>query len=67
MDDPWGHGRFLEWATSCPPPRHSFVTLPRIRSESPAFDLHQPRLAELDSAYNRAETSSTVARGNKQQ
>ncbi|MGW3291045.1 cbb3-type cytochrome c oxidase subunit I, partial [Streptomyces sp. NPDC001002] len=40
VDDPWGYGRSLEWATSCPPPRHNFVSLPRIRSESPAFDLH---------------------------
>ncbi|MEU5387246.1 aa3-type cytochrome oxidase subunit I, partial [Kitasatospora cineracea] len=31
-DDPWGYGRSLEWATSCPPPRHNFTTLPRIRS-----------------------------------
>ncbi|MFF1281270.1 cytochrome c oxidase subunit I [Streptomyces sp. NPDC058299] len=44
-DDPWGYGRSLEWATSCPPPRHNFVTLPRIRSESPAFDLHHPEYA----------------------
>ncbi|MGW4565655.1 hypothetical protein ACWEN3_25630 [Streptomyces sp. NPDC004561] len=43
-DDPWGYGRSLEWATSCPPPRHNFVALTRIRSESPAFDLHHPRL-----------------------
>ncbi|MGC0328280.1 cytochrome c oxidase subunit 1 [Streptomyces sp. SAI-170] len=41
-DDPWGYGRSLEWATSCPPPRHNFVALPRIRSEAPAFDLHHP-------------------------
>jgi cytochrome c oxidase subunit 1 len=34
-DDPWGFGNSLEWATSCPPPRHNFVTLPRIRSERP--------------------------------
>ena len=27
-DDPWGWGRSLEWATSCPPPRHNFVTHP---------------------------------------
>ncbi|WP_348789072.1 cytochrome c oxidase subunit I [Leifsonia sp. NPDC080035] len=39
-DDPWGTGRSLEWATSSPPPRHNFVSIPRIRSESPAFDLH---------------------------
>jgi cytochrome c oxidase subunit 1 len=42
VDDPWGWGRSLEWATSCPPPRHNFTSLPRIRSESPAFDLHHP-------------------------
>ncbi|MFD4987716.1 cytochrome c oxidase subunit I [Streptomyces sp. NPDC058374] len=49
-DDPWGFGRSLEWATSCPPPRHNFVTLPRIRSESPAFDLHYPVVARWDEA-----------------
>jgi cytochrome c oxidase subunit 1 len=43
-DDPWGSGRSLEWATSCPPPRHNFVSIPRIRSEAPAFDLHYPEL-----------------------
>ncbi|MFP1626609.1 cytochrome c oxidase subunit I [Streptomyces sp. 5K101] len=45
-DDPWGFGRSLEWATSCPPPRHNFVALPRIRSESPAFDLHHPAIKQ---------------------
>ena len=45
VDDPWGWGRSLEWATSCPPPRHNFTKLPRIRSEAPAFDLHHPDLA----------------------
>jgi cytochrome c oxidase subunit 1 len=44
-DDPWGWGRSLEWATSCPPPRHNFLSMPRIRSESPAFDLHHPELS----------------------
>jgi cytochrome c oxidase subunit 1 len=43
-DDPWGFGNSLEWATSCPPPRHNFEAIPRIRSERPAFDLHYPRL-----------------------
>ncbi|HNO40550.1 MAG TPA: cbb3-type cytochrome c oxidase subunit I, partial [Marmoricola sp.] len=47
-DDPWGWGRSLEWATSCPPPRHNFVRLPRIRSESPAFDLHHPEVAAME-------------------
>jgi cytochrome c oxidase subunit 1 len=50
VDDPWGWGRSLEWATSCPPPRHNFVTIPRIRSESPAFDLHHPEIAALEYA-----------------
>ena len=45
VDDPWGWGRSLEWATSCPPPRHNFDSIPRIRSESPAFDLHHPEIA----------------------
>ncbi len=44
-DDPWGWGRSLEWATSCPPPRHNFTTLPRVRSVSPAFDLHHPEIS----------------------
>ncbi|GAB2603766.1 aa3-type cytochrome oxidase subunit I [Kribbella endophytica] len=48
VDDPWGWGRSLEWATSSPPPRHNFVTLPRIRSESPAFDLHHPDIALME-------------------
>ncbi|MCS0635392.1 cytochrome c oxidase subunit I [Streptomyces sp. LP05-1] len=50
VDDPWGYGRSLEWATSCPPPRHNFTALPRIRSESPAFDLHHPVITSLDRA-----------------
>ncbi|MFB9476040.1 cytochrome c oxidase subunit I [Nonomuraea salmonea] len=45
VDDPWGFGNSLEWATSCPPPRHNFTSLPRIRSERPAFDLHYPHTA----------------------
>jgi cytochrome c oxidase subunit 1 len=47
VDDPWGYGRALEWATSCPPPRHNFHALPRVRSDSPAFDLHHPDAAAL--------------------
>ncbi|MBW1596807.1 cytochrome c oxidase subunit I [Streptomyces sp. JJ38] len=43
-NDPWGFGRSLEWATSCPPPRHNFVSLPRIRSNDPAFTLHHPQI-----------------------
>ncbi|RAY13131.1 cytochrome c oxidase subunit I [Actinomadura craniellae] len=44
VDDPWGYGGSLEWATSCPPPRHNFTSIPRIRSERPAFDLHHPHV-----------------------
>ena len=44
VDDPWGYGNSLEWATSCPPPRHNFTRIPRIRSERPAFDLHYPHI-----------------------
>ena len=51
VDDPWGHGNSLEWATSCPPPRHNFTELPPIRSERPAFELHYPHM----SARMRAE------------
>ncbi|GAA0969484.1 cytochrome c oxidase subunit I [Actinocorallia libanotica] len=39
-DDPWGMGGSLEWATSCPPPRHNFRVIPPIRTIRPAFDLH---------------------------
>jgi cytochrome c oxidase subunit I len=45
-DDPWGYGNSLEWATSTPPPRHNFTSLPRIRSERPAFELHHPHMIE---------------------
>ena len=46
-NDPWGYGASLEWATSCPPPRHNFLSMPKIRSERPAFDLHHPEHAEI--------------------
>ncbi|SNR89145.1 cytochrome c oxidase subunit 1 [Streptosporangium subroseum] len=45
VDDPWGFGNSLEWATSCPPPRHNFTSLPQIRSERPAFDLKYPHVS----------------------
>ena len=48
VDDPWGYGGSLEWATSCPPPRHNFAAIPRIRSERPAFDLHHPDAAAAE-------------------
>jgi len=48
VDDPWGFGRSLEWATSCPPPRHNFTSIPRIRTESPAFDLNHPEVTGIE-------------------
>ncbi|GIJ45135.1 cytochrome c oxidase subunit 1 [Virgisporangium aliadipatigenens] len=45
VDDPWGHGMSLEWATSCPPPLRNFDRVPRIRSERPAFDAKFPEHA----------------------
>jgi cytochrome c oxidase subunit I len=48
VDDPWGHGNSLEWATSSPPPLRNFDRMPRIRSERPAFDLRFPELAAGD-------------------
>ncbi|KAB1501424.1 cytochrome c oxidase subunit I [Corynebacterium sp. 320] len=46
VDDPWGYSNSLEWATSCPPPRHNFTSMPRIRSERPAFELHHPHMVK---------------------
>ena len=62
-DDPWGYGASLEWATSCPPPRHNFTSIPRIRSERPAFDLHHPEYAPsaITTADQRAELTSQRA------
>lgn len=63
VDDPWGYGASLEWATSCPPPRHNFTSLPRIRSERPAFDLNHPELLEY-SGHEQAEPQ-LVGKGDK--
>ncbi|MBV7433399.1 cytochrome c oxidase subunit I [Dermabacteraceae bacterium TAE3-ERU5] len=48
VNDPWGYGASLEWATSCPPPRHNFTELPRVRSERPAFDMAHPEVGLVD-------------------
>jgi len=60
VDDPWGYGASLEWATSCPPPRHNFLSLPMIRSERPAFDLHHPEYALMQAP---PESSESLAGG----
>ena len=60
-DDPWGHGNSLEWATTTPPPRHNFTSIPRIRSERPAFEHHYPHLLdrlEAEAHAGRRHTSS---------
>ncbi len=53
VNDPWGWGMSLEGATSCPPPRHNFTELPRIRSERPAFDAAHPELADMDAPVRK--------------
>ena len=63
-DDPWGWGNSLEWATSCPPPRHNFIEIPRIRSERPAFDLHHPEVAAMEQA-DRSKAFENAANGSK--
>jgi cytochrome c oxidase subunit I len=66
VDDPWGWGRSLEWATSSPPPRHNFEKLPRIRSESPAFDLHHADLALAEYPDNKAGKDNLLDAGEDQ-
>ncbi|WP_068166446.1 cytochrome c oxidase subunit I [Rhodococcus phenolicus] len=58
VDDPWGYGNSLEWATTCPPPRHNFYELPPIRSERPAFELHYPHMSERMRAESHVGWSS---------
>jgi cytochrome c oxidase subunit 1 len=60
VDDPWGYGNSLEWATSCPPPRHNFKSLPRIRSERPAFDLHYPEVVGRADYHASPELATTA-------
>src|SRR6478735_2588730 len=60
VDDPWGFGASLEWATSCPPPRHNFTSLPRIRSERPALDLHHPELRQVHTADSPAPAAAVL-------
>ena len=43
-DDPWG-GQSLEWATSSPPPRFNFRSLPPVRSRTPVLDRREKAAA----------------------
>ncbi|MGH6654514.1 MAG: cytochrome ubiquinol oxidase subunit I, partial [Actinocrinis sp.] len=54
------------WATTCPPPRHNFNSLPRVRSESPAFDLHHPEVAlrEIELGERGRRAKNRAAAGN---
>ncbi len=63
VNDPWGYGRSLEWATSCPPPRHNFTSIPRIRSESPAFDVNHPELAPAGYSLPAGSSAKAVGKG----
>ncbi len=63
VDDPWEYGMSLEWATSCPPPRHNFTSIPRIRSERPAFDLHHPTAETLESVEPKTSTTKELLSG----
>jgi cytochrome c oxidase subunit 1 len=57
VNDPWGHGNSLEWATSCPPPLRNFDRMPRIKSERPAFDEKFPELAAERAALKDKEVA----------
>ena len=61
VQDPWGFGNSLEWATSCPPPRHNFLLLPQIRSERPAFEFHHPHMSARMRAESHIGRHSTAA------
>ena len=62
VDDPWGFGNSLEWATTCPPPLRNFDRMPRIRSERPAFDLkYGPLVADLGRDLPQRTTEAAAA------
>jgi cytochrome c oxidase subunit 1 len=65
LNDPWGYGRSLEWATGTPFPRHNFTSIPRVRSESPAFDLNHPEFAaaEAKASANAKPAKASAKKG----
>ena len=46
-DDPY-EGLTLEWATTSPPPRHGFDTVPEVRSPAPLLDLRRETASAAD-------------------
>lgn len=46
-DDPYS-GLTLEWATTSPPPPHSFDSVPEVRSSTPLLDLRRAAGADAD-------------------
>jgi cytochrome c oxidase subunit 1 len=63
VNDPWGYGNSLEWATSSPPPLRNIDSMPRIRSERPAFDAKFPHLAVDTSSAARKRLAASVSHG----
>ena len=61
-DDPWGYGNSLEWATSCPPPRHNFVVAAAdpVRAAGLRSALSAGRRADRGAADGRGEAQMKV-------
>ena len=56
-----GLGSLARVGDQLPAARHNFHSIPRIRSESPAFDLHHPEIAAMELAENDAERQGRAA------